>query len=287
MFGYVLPDKNRLTGEEFTLYRAFYCGICLTLKKNYSNASRLFTTYDLTFLSVLSHDCLNYPVQFKQVRCVGGPVKKRVVVEDSPLLQKLCAMQLLLSKYKIIDDVIDGKKSRKALLCVYKKAFSKAEKEVDGAKEIIEKRYSLLREMEKSNETSIDKICDCFGMMMKELVMLIVGEETCDKQLLSLAYNIGKFVYLIDAIDDFDKDRKSGNYNPFIAIYGKEKKKKEFIFEHRKDVEQTLTFTINKAIASFNERKYNQSYSLLKNVIYYGLRKKADEVLDGKKQSKI
>lgn len=286
MFGYVLPDKNRLKKEEFTLYRAFYCGICLTLKKNYSNASRLFTTYDLTFLSILSHDCLNYPVQFKQVKCVGGPVKKRVVVDDNPLLQKLCAMQLLLSKYKIIDDVIDGKKSRKILLKVYAKAFSKAEKELPEASKIIESKYNLLRQMEKANETSIDKVCDSFAMMMKELVRLIVGNDA-DEQLLSLAYNVGKFVYLIDAIDDFDKDRKSGNYNPFIAVYGKEKSKQDFIFEHKQEVEQTLTFTINKAIAGFNERRYNQSYSLLQNVVYYGLRKRAEEVLENKKQSKI
>ena len=286
MFGYVLPDKSMLKNEEFTLYRAFYCGICLTLKKNYSNASRLFTTYDLTFLSILSHDCLNYPVQFKQVKCVGGPVKKRVVVDDNPLLQKLCAMQLLLSKYKIIDDVTDGKKGRKVLLKVYSKAFKKAEQELPEASKIIESKYNLLRQMEQANENSIDKVCDCFAMMMKQLLKLIVG-DSADEQLLSLAYNVGKFVYLIDAIDDFDKDRKSGNYNPFIALYGKEKNKKEFVCEHRAEVEQTLAFTINKAIAGFNERKYNQSYSLLKNVVYYGLRKRAEEVLDNKKQSKI
>ena len=34
-------------------------------------------------------------------------------------------------------------------------------------------------------------------------------------------YNLGRWIYLIDAYDDAEKDAKSGNYNPYVVKFGK------------------------------------------------------------------
>ena len=41
--------------------------------------------------------------------------------------------------------------------------------------------------------------------MMKDLVK-VLSEEDYTEELGEIAYNLGKWVYLIDAIDDYDKD---------------------------------------------------------------------------------
>ncbi len=284
MFGYVVPDKQRFTPEEFTLYRAFYCGICLTLKEEYGELPRLFTTYDITFLSILSHDCLKYAVQFKNARCIAS-LKKHGFVCSSPLMRKLAAISVLLSCYKLKDDIIDGKTSRRIAFAAYKKAFAKAGEVCPEADEIINRRYGQLCEMEKQNEAVVDKVCDSFGCMLRELVGMIV--ENADDNLLSLAYNIGKYVYLLDAIDDYDDDRKKKNYNPFLASYGEYENRKAFLSKNGAEVEFIVSSTINRAIAAFNDRLYYQSYPVLKNILHYGLRKRAQQVFDGEKPKRI
>ena len=36
----------------------------------------------------------------------------------------------------------------------------------------------------------------------------------------SLGKHIGRWIYAADALDDFERDVKSGTYNPFAALYG-------------------------------------------------------------------
>ncbi len=285
MFGYVVVDKEKLTPQENALYRAFYCGVCKTVKQEYGNLTRVCTTYDITFLSILSHDCLNYPVQLTNESCIANPFQKKLIVKDNSLMRKISAIAVLLVYYKLQDDVLDGKKSRKILNTLFSKQVKKAKFIFPEADEIIDKYYTKLRYMENANEQIIDKVSDCFGNMLKELFVLVI--PSCDDKVYSLAYNVGKYIYLIDAVDDLEDDAKSGNYNPFIACYGKCEDREKFLKEHGRDIEFAVYGTINKAICAFNDRAYNQSYLLLKNIMHYGLKRRADDVFAGRKPQKI
>ena len=53
MFGYVLPRKDKLSEEDFARYRAAYCGLCRSLKRNYGFHARFLVNYDMTFLYFL------------------------------------------------------------------------------------------------------------------------------------------------------------------------------------------------------------------------------------------
>ena len=285
MFGYVVVDKQRITDVEWTLYNAFYCGICKTIKEEYGNVARFFTSYDVAFLSILSHDCLNYPVELKESKCIGSPIKKKPMVQPNPLMRKLAAVAVLLVEYKLKDDVIDGKKTRKTILRLCSKAFGKANENYPKCSEIIDTYYAKLRELEKNGEQIIDRVADCFACMLKDITADVLADGA-DDNVLSLAYNIGKYVYLIDAVDDIEDDNKKGNYNPYLACYKDFDSRKSFFERHGEEIELSLTLAINKAIAEFNSRRYNQSFTLLANIMYYGLRKRADEVLSGEKIKK-
>jgi hypothetical protein len=285
MFGYVVVDKEKLTPQENALYRAFYCGVCKTVKQEYGNLTRVCTTYDITFLSILSHDCLNYPVQLTNENCIANPFQKKLIVKDNPLMRKVSAVAVLLVYYKLQDDIIDGKKSRKILNTLFSKQVKKAKLLFPEADFVIDKYYKKLRAMEAENERVIDKVSDCFGCMLKEIFELVI--EKCDDKVYSLAYNVGKYIYLVDAVDDLIDDAKSGNYNPFIACYGEFSTRADFFEKHGKEMEFLVYGTINKAVCAFNDRQYNQSYLLLKNIMHYGLKRRADDVFAGRKPQKI
>jgi len=72
MYGYVVPVKAELGQADFCLYRAFYCGICKSIGKQYGQMPRFTTSYDITFLSVLLHDVTKQRVHMRTAQKNGG-----------------------------------------------------------------------------------------------------------------------------------------------------------------------------------------------------------------------
>ncbi len=285
MFGYVTPLKEQLRQQDYALYKAFYCGVCVQIGKDYGSLPRFSTTYDITFLSLFTHDILSQEVQFKEGKCIGNPFQSKLIVEGNPLLERLCASNVIMAYYKLSDDVIDGGGGgkRRLVRSLCKKAYRKAVEKMPKVDEILKNRYAELREMEKAGETSIDKVSHSFASLLREVTAEILGDGAPENAL-ALCYNIGKFVYLIDALDDIDEDAKSGNYNPFLASGKVFEGRKKFFDDNKAEIEFTLACTVNRTIECFNSLKFSQSYTLLKNIIYDGLRAKVTEVLSSEKK---
>ena len=284
MFGYVTPVKTNLRQQDFILYRAFYCGICISLKK-YGSLPRFTTSYDVTFLSLLCHDVMTQDVQFTEGKCVGNPIKKRLFVKENSLLDRICAANIIMAYYKACDDCNDEGGAKKRLArAMLKKAYKKASALLPKADEIFANGYAKLRNMETNGESSIDKVSDCFAVMLRDLCCELVGEKA-DENFRGLCYNIGKFVYVIDALDDVDDDTKKKNYNPFLLMYGDyDGKRADFYEKHRDDLTFILATTVNRATECFNKMIFTQSYTLLKNIVYDGLREKVKELLGSEKK---
>ena len=75
-----------------------------------------------------------------------------------------------------------------------------------------------LSALEKERHASVDEPAAVFG----DLLALIVsyGYEG-DRATLAahIGRTVGKFIYIADAADDYEKDVKSGSYNPFALLY--------------------------------------------------------------------
>ena len=218
-------------------------------------------------------------------KCVLNPVKKKAVLQPNPLLERIAAANILLAYHKAEDGVIDGDgvKYRVAKRMLYK-PFKRALSVLGDANERIALSYKQLRELEKSGESSTDRAADPFASMLRDLPALVTGVRTDDK-MQSLCYNIGKFVYLSDALDDLEDDRRHKRYNPFIAAYGDGfKTRKDFIANNRDKLEFCFNAVTGRAIESFEALHFCQSYSLIKNIVCEGMPKKAEELLMSEKK---
>lgn len=284
MFGYVTPVKANLRQQDYVLYRAFYCGICAAIGRGYGALPRFSTNYDITFLSLLVHDVTNMNVELGEQRCIGNPLKKKLMVTSSALLDKLCAANIILTRHKLNDDVIDGGGVKKRVVrSALRRPYERAKAAFPEADAIVGARYAQLRELEKRGEKGVDRVAHCFASMLAELTRALVGDKA-DENVYGLCYNVGKFVYLADALDDVDEDRASGNYNPFLAVYGDCGPRKEFFAAHLDEISFTLNAMVNRAIECFNSIRFTQSYTLLKNIVYEGLRGKIAELLGSEKK---
>ena len=131
---------------------------------------------------------------------------------------------------------------------------------------------ALLSQLEKANCSELDAPADAFARMMKSVGLSAPIENRGDRIALAhTLYHLGRWVYLIDAWDDRDKDKKKGSYNPFIAS-GADKDRAEFL----------LNCSLNEAINAYQLLNLLSHEGLLDNIILDGCPAKNREVLGGK-----
>lgn len=91
-------------------------------------------------------------------------------------------------------------------------------------------------------------------------------------------YALGQWVYLIDAVDDLEKDRKKNNWNPFI----------QFSTDEAKNEALTLLSLAEEAVdRGFALLSYPRMGALVYNIVVHGLPRTRQRVLAGEKLPRI
>ncbi len=281
MFGYVKTDLPNLYVKDTILYKALYCGLCKGIGKCSGSKGRFLLSYDLTFLSALMHNVLGVDVKVEREKCIIHPFRKRPVAQSDELTKKIACLNVILAYHKLRDDVIDDKKGR-LKKAVFSSNYKKAKKLEPKLDKIVKDNYESLLKLEKTATDSIDIISDPFGTMMQEVVKEIAGE--CQTENLSvLAYNLGKWIYLIDALDDFDKDKKKGHFNVFVNAYKDVNDKKELVSKYGRELIFTFGMINNEISERTNKLEYKFNHDLTDNILHGGLRITLKEILENKK----
>lgn len=281
MFGYVKTDLPYMYMKDVTLYKAMYCGLCKGIGCACGTKGRLVLNYDLTFLSVLAHNLMGIDVKIEKQHCVIHHIKKRQVAVPDELTERIGALNVILAYHKLNDDVLDsgkGKTARKFFRSSYKKA-KKKEPEFD---KIVEKRYADLVAYEKTGGDSVDISADPFGNMMAEVMKVLLGEK-CTQNVSELAYELGKWIYLIDALDDFDKDKKKNNFNVFVNANKEINSKAELIEKNKEQLIFAFGSMLSKIANLASTLEYKFNHDLTDNILLRGLRAETQRILENKK----
>jgi len=113
-------------------------------------------------------------------------------------------------------------------------------------------------------------VSEPFSDMMVELSRFALGDkktESTDK----LFYFLGKWIYLIDALDDYEKDVKGKKYNPLYYSYGELPTVKELLEKHGKD----LSFAFSDIFAGLKQAiggcEFAFNHDLIDNIMIRGI----------------
>lgn len=283
MFGYVIPDKNNMYIKDFNLYQSFYCGLCKALHKSGSEITRLCTNYDIAFYSILLHSLLNENVEFKRKVCMYNGRKKTVADVDA-LSEKMADLAVLLVYYNIQDDISDGKPLRifaKWRLYLRKRAAAKRMPDIDL---LMRDSFGRLAKLEKQNSDDIDAVADCFASLMRDITRVFVPS---DGDIDDFAYNLGRLVYLMDAVDDVEKDSKKHRYNPLVNVYGKCDNKQDYLLKNADEMSFLLKSTYNKLVGSYNRMNIVLFEGPLSNIVYLGLKLQMERLLKGEEKCQL
>lgn len=281
MFGYVKTDLANMYVKDTILYKAMYCGLCKAIGKVSGQRGRLVLNYDLTFLSVLLHNLSDTDVKIEKQHCVIHTITKRPVAIPDKLTERIAALNVILARYKLNDDVLDNGKGR-VKRAFFAKAYKKAKRKEPELDKIVKNRYAELIKYEKANSDSIDMVADPFGNMMVDVVNELLGDK-CGENVKELAYNLGKWIYLIDAVDDFDKDKKKGNFNVFINVYPEINDKETLLKEKLKDILVVFAAVLTRINELAKTLEYRFNHDLIDNVLLRGLNVQTKNILENQK----
>lgn len=272
-----MPYKPFLRMCDYALYKAYYCGLCRTLQRAFGIHSQYLLNYDCTFMAIfLSALQESDTPRCEQGKCLYMPFKKIPIAKQSSIMNYCAAVNVLLAYYKLKDDWKDEKKLLAGISYgLYKSATKKAKKMYPEAASAIKNGLAELDTLEKEKCADIDTAANTFGELMKNCVCAS-KEIPCDelKKCEAISYNIGKWIYLLDAEIDREKDRKSGNYNPLL-VCGIDSKRAKTLME----------LALNEAVLAYNLLKLHANKEILDNIFYDGLYKMMDRLIG--KSSKI
>ena len=282
MFGYVTPLIDELKVRDFNLFKYYYCGLCLHIKERFGNIPRMTLNYDMTFLGVLLDSLSKDEPNFKIIKCISHPTQKRSIVINNNALSYAADINLSLFYYKLLDDIKDDNKIKSKLyatsLCLYTKKFDKS---IYAINELIKNRLSELSTFEKEKSfSSIDEVShpfsDIVGNILKNYpYSLFEDGNNLRDDLYNFGYALGKWIYIIDALDDLKEDIEKNKFNPINQLYNKENLPFEKLHTI---VKPKIEFIILNC--SYNCREYlkklpiKRNKDILYNIIELGMIKK-------------
>ena len=208
MFGYIKPMTEELKVRENELYKSIYCGLCSAMGEHICPADRLTLSYDIVFLALVRACVTGEKIHIERKRCITHPIKPRNRAYIPEALKYCARVSALLTYYNIKDDMQDRPGLKTKLFMPSAKKFCK-KADMPELSSAIEVHLSELYQLETEGG-SLDRNADCFGKALG--TVFSYGLDI--PQLYTMGNHIGRWIYIIDAVDDFEKDKKSGEYNP-------------------------------------------------------------------------
>ena len=81
---------------------------------------------------------------------------------------------------------------------------------------------------------------------------------------------LGKFIYLLDAYDDLEKDIKKKNYNPLKPLYGEK--------DYEERCRELLLMMMAECSSEFEKLPCIQDEEILRNILYAGVWTKYNKI---------
>ena len=263
MFGYINVNKSELSEENKQIYQSYYCGLCQRLHSNCGMKGQVLLSYDMTFVVVLLTGLYELSNETKQFTCPMHPTKKQIAFENE-VSDYCAAINVMLAYHNLVDDWKDEKNlSKKTLANMIRKDYERFALEYPRQVKAIEDYMQKLAEYERANETNIDIVAGITGEMLGEVMAW--KEDEWYHELKTLGYYMGKFIYMMDAYEDIDKDEKKNGYNPLRHLRK----------ENEKDFETLcrlmMTSMMSECAKSFERLPILQHADILRNILYSGV----------------
>ncbi len=204
-----------------------YCTLCQGLRKNLGILSSLFLNYECTFLYIfLSSLYPNIEDSEQTFRCPLNPLKKQTTKRFSQGLEYASFINYHLALLKIEDGIIDGNWYTKIIYRIlyrilsWNRKYQSLKLKYDKVATDVALHCKDLYHLEQKEYTDYDQCSQTMGAALRSVVQYYIELfpiENADA-VLAFAEHLGMWIYLIDAYDDYENDKKHGAFNPLDLV---------------------------------------------------------------------
>ncbi len=273
MFGYVRPAAADLTEQDRARYRAHYCGLCRALGERHGQVARLALTFDLTFLTLFLDSLYEPQETVSEGRCVPHPRRRHTCIRTS-VTDYAADMTIALTYHKCQDDWQDDRSlPAKGYAALLQKRYDAVRAQWPTQCAAIENAMAEQRDIEARRDPIPDAAPNCFGRLMAAL--FVMQPDYWSGALSVFGASLGRYIYLLDAVCDAEKDEKSGSYNPVVLMS-----------RAPEDMRDTLEILLGDASAAFEKLPLVQDESILRNILYSGLWQGYNECIEKRKKKR-
>ena len=292
MFGYVKAYNPELKMAEFETYKAVYCSLCRDLGKKYGLAAKMTLSYDFTFMVLLRLSVNDKFCGYSTMHCVFNPLKKcSCLGESTEEMEYTAAASVILFYYKLKDNIADsgflGKLGAYLLLPFASRGRKKAMKNYPDIDIAALKYITAQAQVESAHEKSLDKSSEPSAVFLSEIFARKSDSENDYRILQQIGMNLGRWIYIADALDDLRDDIKSGDYNPIATRYSLYGNVDNTQIETAKDSAKGTLNLYNAALCdAINLLDAKRFGTILKNIAQLGLKNVADTLGKSKDERK-
>ena len=266
VFGYIRPFKDELKIKDYRFYKSVYCSVCRTLGRKYGFLSRFLLSYDTAALAVFYISLSAHHCEVKNGRCCCNPLKKcSFCICEGNVIEEAAAANMLLAYYKLMDTKNDEGFIKRAaasiLMMLFHRAYKKAARDYPDIDRLIHELMNNQESAENEN-ASADKAADPSARFISALLGLHFPDN---KPISVFGYYLGRWIYLIDAVDDLLNDVKHNSFNPFTAEY---LNSPEGIGNY---CECVINFTLSEMCKAYDLLEIKSYKELLDNIFYEGI----------------
>jgi hypothetical protein len=285
MFGYVRAYTPELKMREYEYYRAAYCGLCRANGRATGCMSRFSLSYDFVFLALVRIALTGITPKFRYRRCAAHPAKKRNEMLPNDALLFCVRAGALLTYHKLRDDLNDETGRRRMLaragLVFARKMRRRASAALPGLDGKIKAALDRLAGLEAKETASVDLPAGVFGEITADILSFgLEGKEAAIARQIGL--HVGKWIYIADALDDYQSDAARGRYNPFLKLWAD-----TIPPESKEGIRTALTHELMEAEKGFDLLDYGNNdtlHGVILNIIYCGMPRRIDDIICGRKR---
>ena len=280
LFGYVRIYKPEMKVREYEAYKGVYCTLCREIGRDNGLHARALLSYDYTFVAMLYMALHKQQPCFELKSCVFNPLKRCSFCNcDRAAFELTGGMTALMFHYKVTDNIRDsgaiGRVLWRAARLVSSPMRKRARRRYPELDELIAQCMRSQYDVEHSEDVSIDSAAEPTAVLLRELAQML-SEDASDRVVLrDFGYFLGRWIYLIDAFDDIEKDIKESSFNPFVIRFGLTKRDidddSERLRQAREYANECLNMTVARAIKAFGLLDVGQYAPIFDNILYLGL----------------
>lgn len=263
MFGYININQNELSEDSKKAYQSYYCGLCQRLKTSCGTKGQMLLNYDMTFLVVLLTGLYELENQESDFTCPLHPTKKRQSWINEAT-DYAADMNVILAYHNMLDDWKDDKAyAKRAFVKILDKDYNRIMCKYPRQVKAIEDFMKKQEEAERRKETNIDIVAGLTGEMLGEI--FVWRDDVWKEELKTLGFYMGKFIYIMDAYEDYEDDMKRKQYNPLVILAEESEQDFDTLCK------LVLTSMMSECAKSFERLPILLHADILRNILYSGV----------------